>query len=180
MIRTARLALPLLIALAPGAALAGEDTAKIGDVEITGISARPAPVAGGATAVHMILHNTGEADTALVSAESPAARIAQIHDMSMDGGVMRMGRIDSVPIPAGGTAELAAGGRHIMLIGLEHALLAGDSVMLRLCFRPGECGDVEADILPYGSDSPEDASRRLTAPGRDDEIILLPQPGTAP
>jgi len=75
-----------------------------------------------------------KSDTAakLVSVTSPAAKLAQIHEMKMSGNVMQMRAIDSLDLPAGKTVELKPGGYHIMLSQLAQPLKEGTTVPLTL------------------------------------------------
>lgn len=68
----------------------------------------------------------------LVSASSPAAGVVEIHEMAMDGNVMKMRAVPSLDLPAGKTVELKPGGYHVMLLDLKQQLKAGDSVSLSL------------------------------------------------
>lgn len=72
------------------------------------------------------------AGATLVGASSPAAGLVEIHEMKMDGGVMQMRPLARLPLPAGKTVSLAAGGYHLMLMDLKAPLKAGDSVPLTL------------------------------------------------
>jgi len=75
-----------------------------------------------------------KSDTAakLVSVSSPAAKLAQIHEMKMSGNVMQMRAIDSLDLPADKTVELKPGGYHIMLSQLAQPLKEGTTVPLTL------------------------------------------------
>jgi periplasmic copper chaperone A len=68
----------------------------------------------------------------LVSVSSPVAANVEVHEMKMDGGVMKMGAVPSLDLPAGQAVELKPGGYHVMLMGLKQQLKAGDSVPLTL------------------------------------------------
>lgn len=68
----------------------------------------------------------------LVAVSSPAARVAEVHEMVMQGDVMAMRAIESLELPAGKTVELRPGGHHLMLMGIEQPLKAGDTVPLTL------------------------------------------------
>ena len=57
---------------------------------------------------------------------------AEIHDMSMSGGMMRMRELDHLDVPAHGQVKLAPGGTHLMLINPSHPLKAGDTSTLVL------------------------------------------------
>lgn len=69
----------------------------------------------------------------LVSAASPAAGVVEIHEMSMDGSVMKMRALpNGLALPAGQAVELKPGGYHVMLMDLKQPLKAGDSVAVTL------------------------------------------------
>lgn len=68
----------------------------------------------------------------LVQVETPAAKTAQIHSMSNDGGVMRMRQLQSVELPAGQVVGLDPGGTHLMLLGLKQPLADGQVMQLTL------------------------------------------------
>jgi periplasmic copper chaperone A len=68
----------------------------------------------------------------LVSVQTPAAGIAEIHEMKMSGDVMKMGAVPSLDLPAGRVVELKPGGYHLMMMDLKQALKAGDSVPFTL------------------------------------------------
>lgn len=73
----------------------------------------------------------------LVSARSPVAGVVEIHEMSMDGNVMRMRALPGLDLPAGRTVELKPGGLHIMLMDLKQPLKAGDTVPVTLVIESG-------------------------------------------
>lgn len=74
----------------------------------------------------------------LTAASSPVAKKAELHTMSMEGGVMRMRPLAAMDIPAGQTVALSPGGVHIMLLGLTRPLREGESFPLTLSFEgPG-------------------------------------------
>lgn len=71
-------------------------------------------------------------DAALVGAASPVAKIVEVHEMKMDGGVMKMNAIDRLPLPAGKTVDLKPGSYHVMLMDLTQELKEGQSVPVTL------------------------------------------------
>ncbi|HYH41548.1 MAG TPA: copper chaperone PCu(A)C [Burkholderiales bacterium] len=83
---------------------------------------------------------TSDRDAALVAVGSPAAASAELHSMTMDGGVMRMRALPRLELPAGQTVKLAPGGNHIMLIDVTKPLKAGDTVPLVLSVQPSGAG----------------------------------------
>jgi len=68
----------------------------------------------------------------LVSASSPVAGVVEVHEMVMDGNVMKMRALPSLELPAGKTVELKPGGYHMMLLDLKQALNTGESVPVTL------------------------------------------------
>ena len=103
---------------------------------------------GGVSAVYMVIENTGGTDDRLVSAETDAAGIVELHSSAMDDqGVMRMRPLsDGLVIPANGSVVLQPGGYHVMLMDLQRDLMAGETVALTLSFESGKTMTVEADI----------------------------------
>jgi copper(I)-binding protein len=75
------------------------------------------------------------ADAALVAVTSPVAKLAEIHEMKQDGGVMRMRAVDKVALPAGKSVEFKPGGYHVMLMDVTGPLKEGDTVPLTLTFE---------------------------------------------
>ncbi len=88
-------------------------------------------VAGqGATGAFMEL--TAREDAALVGVSSPRAGLTEIHEMIMDGGVMKMRAISRLELPAGKTVALKSGSYHLMLMNLKQPLRKGEMVPLML------------------------------------------------
>ena len=75
------------------------------------------------------------ADTVLIAATSPVAKIVEVHEMKLEGGMMRMNAVDKLPLPAGKVVELKPGGYHVMLMDLVRPLQEGDVVPLQLTFE---------------------------------------------
>jgi copper(I)-binding protein len=68
----------------------------------------------------------------LVGASSPVATAVEVHEMKMEGDVMRMRPIAALTLPAGQRVELKSGGYHMMLLGLKAPVKAGDVVPIAL------------------------------------------------
>ena len=99
-------------------------------------------VAGGFMKIE---NKSGPADQ-LVSVSSPIAGEVQLHEMAMEGNVMKMRQVQGISVPAGGAVELKPGGLHIMFINIKAPLTAGETVPVKLKFakagrpdRPGSC-----------------------------------------
>lgn len=83
-------------------------------------------------ATGMFAQITSTAGGKLVSASSPVAGVVEIHEMSMDGNVMKMRAIPGLDLPAGKAVDLKPGGYHVMLMGLKQPLKEGDTVAVTL------------------------------------------------
>lgn len=68
----------------------------------------------------------------LVSASSPVAGVVEIHEMAMEGNVMKMRAIPGLELPAGKAVELKPGGFHVMLMELKQPLKVGETVPVTL------------------------------------------------
>ena len=77
-------------------------------------------------------------DAKLISAQSPVAAVVEVHEMAMDGDVMRMRAVAQLPLPAGKDVALRPGGHHLMLMGLTQALPAGQDVTLELLLKDAQ------------------------------------------
>lgn len=78
---------------------------------------------------------TAKNNARLISVESKIAASTEIHNMTMNNGVMKMFPVDGVDVPAGKTVKLAPGGYHVMFIGLKEQMKPGDRVPLKLNFE---------------------------------------------
>jgi len=86
-----------------------------------------------ATGAFMKLQSTQDAK--LISAKSPAAGIVEVHEMALEGGVMKMRAVDVLALPMGKAVELKPGGYHVMLMDLKSQVKDGDAVPLTLTFE---------------------------------------------
>jgi len=104
---------------------------------------------------YMTITNNGTTADRLVSVSSPVAGKVEIHEMSMENGVMKMRELPGgLPIEAGKTASLAPGGYHLMLMELKAPLKKGDKVPVTLTFEKAGKVDVALDVLAIGGQPP--------------------------
>ncbi len=68
----------------------------------------------------------------LVGGSSPVASLVEVHEMTMEGGVMRMRALDALALPAGQAVSLKPGSYHVMLMGLKDTVKPGDTVPVTL------------------------------------------------
>jgi copper(I)-binding protein len=78
---------------------------------------------------------TASEATELVGAASPVAGVAEVHEMKMDGDVMKMRALPVLALPAGKAVELKPGSYHLMLMDLKQPLAKDSSVPLVLRFK---------------------------------------------
>ena len=71
----------------------------------------------------------------LLGAETPAAAIVEIHQMKMEGDIMKMRAADTLPLAPGQPLQLAPGGYHFMLMDLQDPFKAGTQIRFTLRFR---------------------------------------------
>lgn len=101
-----------------------------------------APVGG----AYMQVTNGDDTSHALVAARSDIAEHVELHNHVMEDGMMKMRRMDSVPLPAGETVTFEPGGLHVMLIGLTAPLEAGGTFEIELQFEDDSRRSVTFDI----------------------------------
>ena len=136
-----RLLFTAAIATALVAASAAAHDYSLGALKIEHPWARPT-VAGQSTGgAYLGVTNTGNTPDRLLGGTSPAAVRVEVHEMRMDGDVMRMREMPALDLPAGASLELAPGGRHLMLFGLKAPLKVGDKLPLKLRFE--KAGEVD-------------------------------------
>jgi len=101
------------------------------------------------TAAYMKIENQTAADISLRSASADdAAQTIELHKMELVGSIMKMRRVETIDIPAGGTAELKPGGYHLMVIGLKKELKEGDKVTITLEFSGGLRKTITVPVKP--------------------------------
>lgn len=136
---------------------AGAHSYKLGALEIGHPWARATPPTAPAGGGYLTITNTGTTSDRLISIKSPAAGAVQVHEMKMDGNVMRMREIEGgLAIPAGATVALAPGGFHLMMMGLKAPLKQGERVPVTLVFEKAGSIDVELAVEAMGATAPHE------------------------
>ena len=115
-----------------------KNSGQAGDIMIEGAFSRATlpnqPVAG----AFMMLKNTGDEVDRLIAGESPIAGYIEIHEMAMQGDVMKMRELEGgLEIPAGEMVELKPGGYHVMFFELTGPLVEGEMFEVTLEFEKG-------------------------------------------
>jgi copper(I)-binding protein len=107
-----------------------------------------------ATGVFMSL--SSPAGARLKSVSTPVAGIAEVHEMRMDGDVMKMAALkDGLELPAGKTVELKPGSYHLMLMDLKTALKKDSSIPLTLVWVDSKGVEGKTELkVPVGLAAP--------------------------
>lgn len=92
----------------------------------------------------------------LVATASPVAGVAEVHEMKMEGNIMKMRAVaGGLDIPAGKTVELKPGGYHVMLMDLKAALVKDSSVPLTLVFKDAKGVETKVELkVPVATTAP--------------------------
>ncbi|HEX9466329.1 MAG TPA: copper chaperone PCu(A)C [Alphaproteobacteria bacterium] len=114
-----------------------------GAIHVEGAWARPTPPTAKAGAAYMTVVNSG-ADDRLVSASTPIAGKAEVHETINDNGVMKMRPAGALEVKPGTPTKLQPGGLHLMLTELKAPLADGQSFPLTLVFE--KAGKVETSV----------------------------------
>ncbi|MDP9994774.1 copper(I)-binding protein [Variovorax boronicumulans] len=95
----------------------------------------------------------------LVGISTPAAGVAEVHEMKMEGDTMKMRELaGGLDLPAGQTVELKPGGYHVMMMDLKGALAKGATVPFTLKFEDAKGVKTALDVtLPVGAPEGADA-----------------------
>jgi copper(I)-binding protein len=105
------------------------------NLSVTDVWARATMPGQQVSAAYMQIRS--DADARLLSASSPVVPRVEIHEMKMDGDVMRMREVTAIDLPKDKTVALQPGGLHIMLMNLPKPIAAGDSIPLTLVVEAG-------------------------------------------
>ncbi|MCE1249938.1 MAG: copper chaperone PCu(A)C [Comamonadaceae bacterium] len=157
-LRRWRQALGLAVAL-----VASTAWAQSAPVVVEGAWARASVPGQKATGAFMRL--TARESVQLVRVQSPAAEVAEVHEMKMEKDVMKMRAIPALELPAGQTVELRPGGYHVMLMDLKAPLAAGSEVPLTLVLRNAQGVETSVPLnLPVALKAPGAAAAPAPAP----------------
>lgn len=147
-------AIPAL-ATAAGTASAQSRTYTLGALKIeqpwTRGTPKGAPVAGG----YVTITNTGKSADRLTGGSFALARKFEIHEMSMENGIMKMRHMPKgIEIKPGATVQLKPGGYHLMFMGLKDQVKPGSSVKGTLVFEKAGKIELEFKASAIGSKTP--------------------------
>ena len=128
---------------------------KLGDLVIGHPWARQSPVGAQVAAGYMTIINNGQQDDRLVKVTAVISNTAQIHDMTMEGDVMKMAEMaDGIVIPAGGKVVLKPRSMHIMFLGLKTPVREGEYFAGTLTFEKAGTVDIEYEVSGMATATP--------------------------
>ena len=144
---------PLLLAgllvLAVATANAGDYT--VGSLKITDPWSRATPKGAATGAGYMKITNTGATPDRLISGSSDVAPTFEMHETTMENGVMKMRPITGgLEIKPGETVEFKPGSFHVMFVGLKKPLTEGEHIKAALVFEKAGTVNVEYDVRAMG------------------------------
>ena len=143
----------IAISLLAGPALAGDITA--GSLKIENPWTREMPPGSKVGGGFLIVTNSGDEADTLLSLTTSRADHGEVHEMSMDNGVMKMRELeDGLEIPAGGKVELKPGGYHVMFMGVTEGFKEGETIDGVLVFEKAGEVPVEFTVGPVGGKMP--------------------------
>ena len=114
----------------------------------------------GQKATGAFMQLTASQPTTLVGVASPVAGVAEVHEMKLDGDVMRMRALpQGLPLPAGQPVALTPGGYHVMLMDLKATLPKDSTIPLTLTFKDAKGVESRVELkLPVATTAPGGAA----------------------
>ncbi len=144
-----RIALGLAALLAILALPAQAADVMAGHLKLSAPWARATPKGAAVGGGYLTITNTGNTPDRLVSGSTAISKKVEIHEMSMDNGVMKMRMLaNGLEIKPGQSVTLKPGSYHIMFMGLKHQIKEGEHFKATLVFA--KAGKVELDFAVKG------------------------------
>lgn len=114
----------------------------------------------GQTATGAFMKLTAKEGSKLVAVSSPVAGVAEVHEMKMDGGVMKMRAVQGgLDLPVGKAVELKPGGYHVMLMDLKVALQKDTTIPMTLVFKDAKGVETRSELkVPVSATAPASAA----------------------
>ena len=165
MTRTTFILAAMLAALAMLPAQAADVT--VGALKISAPWARATPKGASVGGGYMKITNTGTAPDRLIGGSTDIAKSFEVHEMKMEGGVMKMRPVaGGLEIKPGETVTLDPSGYHVMFVGLKEQLKQGDHFKATLEFAKAGKVDVDFTVEGIGAKTGGDM------PGMEDEVSV--------
>jgi periplasmic copper chaperone A len=128
---------------------------KAGDLVITEAWTRATPKGAKIGGGYLTIENKGTVSDRLIGGSADIAGSVQVHEMSMDDGVMKMRPLDKgLAIEPGKVVKLAPGGYHLMMMDLKSPLKQGDRLPITLEFEKAGKVQVSLEVAGVGAKGP--------------------------
>jgi copper(I)-binding protein len=145
------LAAMLATTLTLAASAASAHEYKAGSLEIKHPWSRATPKGATVAGGYLKIINTGTTPDRLIGGSTEVAGKFEIHEMSMDNGVMKMRPLaNGVEIKPGQTVEFKPGSYHLMFVGISQPVEQGKRVKGTLEFEKAGKVDVEYAVEAIG------------------------------
>jgi len=132
-----------------GPALA--DDFQVKSLRVSNPFVRATPPGAKVAGAFMSIENQGKEADRLVAASSPVAGAVEIHEMTTEGGLMKMRAVKGIDLKPGATVELRPGGYHVMLEDLKQPLKQGDQIPVLLTFEKAGVVEVKVHVEAMGA-----------------------------
>ncbi len=125
---------------------------KAGGLEISMPMIRATPPKAPVSAGYMKISNPSETADRLIGGSAEFAGKVEIHEMTMDGNIMKMRPVEGgLEIPSGSEVFLKPAGYHIMLMQLKEQMQEGQTRKLTLEFEQAGSIELELPVMPVGA-----------------------------
>jgi copper(I)-binding protein len=127
----------------------------VGSLKISSPWARATPKGASVGGGYMTITNTGTAPERLVGGSTEISKSFEVHEMKMEGGVMKMRELaGGLEIKRGQTVTLDPSGYHVMFVGLKDQLKQGGHFKATLDFAKAGKVDVDFTVEGIGAKAP--------------------------
>src|SRR5262249_2001038 len=165
MIRIFLIALAVLFAC--WASSADAEDVTVGSLKISSPWARATPKGAPVGGAYMTITNTGNVPDRLIRGSSDLSSHLEIHEMSMDNGVMKMRPLErGLEIKPGQTVEFKPGGYHVMFVGLKKPFEEGQNVKATLEFEKAGSVAIDFAVRAIGAQTGASSSKMQMQHGR--------------
>ena len=158
--------LGIALLVVPFAAPACAEEIKAGDLVISQAWSRATPNGAKIGAGYFTIENKGAAADKLIRVTGDVSDKIEMHEMSMNNGVMKMRPVDGgLTIDPGKTVKLAPNGYHLMIMDLKTPLKQGGKVPVTLEFEKAGKVAVMLDVQGIGAQGPSYGDGMKMPPG---------------
>lgn len=135
------------------------DTATAGALKISAPWARATPKGASVGGGYMTVTNTGTTPDRLIGGSTAIAGRFEVHEMSMDNGIMKMRMLPKgIEIKPGETVAFKPGSYHLMFMDLKQPLTLGQHFKTTLQFEKAGKVDVDFAVEGIGAQAPAGAA----------------------